>query len=288
MSTHRNTCTQAGPLPLFVDAQVSRDLERAEAESSWAFCSAAAAIYPEKPIHGIPCSGGYGLHYGPADPLNAVKGVGLDGPVDIAEWNALENRFRAAGSPVVVDFSPFSDQAFLATLMSRGYRIAAFETVLCRRLDVARDTPSSAPIDGVRIQVVGAERAREWTRIMGVGFANGGEPMVFAVDFGLVRERLSHSVMLLATVDGVPAGAAGISIHGHVAHMAGAAVLPPFRRRGIQRLLTQERLRIAHERGCTLAKLDVLGGSDSYRNAVRAGFQVAYTRPQLVKSWDGA
>ncbi|MDI1290023.1 MAG: GNAT family N-acetyltransferase, partial [bacterium] len=110
-------------------------------------------------------------------------------------------------------------------------------------------------------------------------------PFPFAVDFGLVRERLPNSLMLLATVNGTPAGGAGLSIHNHVAHMAGAAVLPQFRGRGIQQALTAARLQLATDRGCTLAKLDVRAGSASYRNAVRAGFQVAYTRPQLVKGW---
>src|SRR6185436_16522529 len=96
--------------------------------------------------------------------------------------------------------------------------------------------------------------------------------------------QLPHSVMLMARVDGRPAGGAAVSAHGSIAHMAGAAVLPEFRGRGIQRALTAARMRIAGERGCTLAKLDVRAGSVSHRNAARCGFQVAYTRPQLVKS----
>lgn len=272
--------------PLFIDAALSRELEGAEAECSRAFCAAAAAVYPEKPIHAVPCGGGYGLHYGPADPLNAVKGVGLNGPVNVEEWDALEWRFRDAGSPVVIDLSPFADERFVAMLMSRGYKIGSFETVLCRRLDGEAATTHVASGGGITIEVVGPERVREWTRVVGVGFANGGEPMVFAVDFGLVRERLKHSVMLLASFDGIPAGGAGVSIHNCVAHMAGAAVLPQFRGRGIQQALTAARVSIARQRGCTLAKLDVQAGSGSYRNAVRAGFEVAYTRPQMIRVWD--
>ena len=277
----------APSLPLFVDGALSRELETAEAETSRAFCEASAAVYPGAPIYVIPCAGGYGLHYGSSDPLNGVKGVGLSGPVDVAAWDALENAFRAAVSPVIIDLSPFADEAFVALLCGRGYAIGSFETVLCRRLDGGAAMPDVFPAQGVTVEIVGTERAREWTRVIGVGFADGGSPMQFAVDFGLVRERLTNSVMLLACVDGVAAGGAGVSIHGNVAHMAGAAVLPQFRGRGIQQLLTMERLRIAGDRGCTLAKLDVSGGSGSYRNAVRAGFQVAYTRPQMVRTWSG-
>jgi ribosomal protein S18 acetylase RimI-like enzyme len=74
-------------------------------------------------------------------------------------------------------------------------------------------------------------------------------------------------------------------MHGGVALMSGAAVLPAFRGRGIQLALTAERLRIGALRGCKLAKMDVRAASASYRNAVRAGFEVAYTRPQLVRKW---
>ena len=63
------------------------------------------------------------------------------------------------------------------------------------------------------------------------------------------------------------------------------AVLPEFRGRGVQRALTAARLRIALERGCLLAKMDVRAGTVSHQNAVRCGFQVAYTRPQLVRTW---
>jgi ribosomal protein S18 acetylase RimI-like enzyme len=261
-------------------------LEGAEAASSREFCSTAAKLYPGSPIRVIDCAGGCGLHYGPADPLNAVKGVGLNGPVNTADWDALEAAFRSAGSPVVIDLSPFADEAFVALLGARGYTIGSFETVLCRRLDDGAPLPLESLTPGMRIELVGAANAPEWTRVVGIGFANGGEPMKFAVDFGLVRQHLKHSVTLLATVDGEPAGGAGMSITGPVAHMAGAAVLPQFRRRGIQQALTAARLRLARERGCAWAKLDVQGGSASDRNAVRAGFQVAYTRPQLVRAWN--
>ena len=271
---------------MFVDAALSRELEGAEAAASREFCATAARLYPGSAIRVIECAGGFGLHYGPADPLNAVKGVGLNGPVDVAEWDALESAFRAASSPVVIDLSPFADEAFVALLDTRDYRIGSFETVLCRRLDDGSPLPSESLAPGLRIEPVGAAKAPEWTRVVGIGFANGGEPMKFAVDFGLVRQHLPHSITLLATVDGEAAGGAGMSITGPITHMAGAAVLPQFRRRGIQQALTAARLRIARERGCAWAKLDVQGGSASYRNAVRAGFQVAYTRPQMVRTWN--
>ena len=264
---------------------MSRELEGAEAATSRAFCETAAKMYPGTEVRAIPCGGGVGLHYGPADPLNAVKGVGLNGPVAEEDWNALEKAFRNAGSPVVVDLSPLADEKFVAMLSARGYSIGSFETVLFRHLNDGSWLPDPPLAPGLAIHHAGPERAGEWSRVLDVGFADGGEPMRFAVDIGTVRASLPSAVMLLATIDGKPAGGAGLSIIGRVAVMSGAAVLPEFRRRGIQQALTAARLRLATEHGCALAKLDVRAGSASYRNAVRAGFQVAYTRPQLVRSW---
>jgi ribosomal protein S18 acetylase RimI-like enzyme len=276
--------------PLFADASLARLLEGAEAAGSRAFCRAAMEEYPNGGMRVVECAGGCGLFYGPSDPLNAVKGVGLNGPVSVEEWDRLEKVFAATRSPVVVDLSPLADEAFVGMLAGpggRGYAIGSFETVLCRRLDSSSDGTPELP-EGAMIELVGPERAAVWGRVLDVGFADGGEPMKMAVDISRVRARLPHSVMLLASVDGEPAGGAGMSIHGSaggVAHMAGAAVLPAFRGRGLQRALTAARLRIARERGCTLAKLDVRAGTVSHRNAVRSGFQVAYTRPQLIRSW---
>jgi ribosomal protein S18 acetylase RimI-like enzyme len=271
-------------MPLTPDLDLARALEGAEAAASRAFCQTAAEVHPGQGIRAIPCAGGFGLFYGPADPLNAVKGVGLNGPVDDREWEELEDFFRSNQSPVVIDLCPLADEAFVASLGGRAYLIGSFETVTFRTIDSGGVDLPDAPLPP-DCRIAPPQDPTAWGRVIDVGFADGGEPMRFAVDFGRVRERLPASFMLMATVAGEPAGGAGLSIHNHIAHMSGAAVLPRFRGRGIQGALTAARLRLAAEHGCTLAKLDVRAGSASHRNAVRAGFQVAYTRPQMIKAW---
>jgi ribosomal protein S18 acetylase RimI-like enzyme len=265
------------------DIGLARALEGAEAAASRAFCERAAALYPSLPARAMACGGGVALHYAPSDPLNAVKGAGLAGAVEVGEWDAIEALFRRHGSPVVVDLCPFAEAAFVEMLGERGYRIAGFETVLYRELD--DQAPAVEMPRDCAIEVPRAERAPEWGRVLGVGFADGGEPFPFAVDLARVRAGLEHSVMVLAVVGGVAAGGAALSMVDGTAHFSGAAVLPEFRGRGIQRALTASRIRIARERGCRLAKLDVLAGTVSHRNAERAGFRVAYTRPQMIRRW---
>lgn len=263
------------------DLDLARALEGAEAAACGALCLAAAEVHPGQGIRAIASGGGFGLFYGRADPLNAVKGVGLAGAVDLDEWSELERFFQEARSPVVVDLCPLADEAFVAHLGEQGYRIGSFETVTFRSLD--GDLPDPPLPLGCRIGP--PEDPGVCTRVINVGFADGGEPIKFSVDFGRVRAKLAGSFMLLATINDEPVGGAVMSISNGVAHMGGAAVLPGFRGRGIQASLTAARLGIARERGCVLAKLDVRAGSGSHRNAVRGGFQVAYTRPQMIRAW---
>lgn len=269
-------------MPTTADLHLARALEGAEAETCRAFCEAAAGVHPELVIRVMPCAGGVCTFYGPQDPLNAVKGAGLNGPVDQSEWDEVESLFQRNASSVVVDLCPLADPAFVGLLCDRGYRIGSFETVTFRQLNGAYPPDPRSPSDCC---ITPATDVPAWGTLVARAFADGGEPVQMAVDMGRVRAALTGSYALVATIDGVPAGGAAMSVHGTVAHFAGAAVLPEFRRRGVQAALTAARLRLARERGCTLVKMDVLAGSASHRNATRAGFEVAYTRPQLIRAW---
>ena len=268
------------------DLALSTRLELAEAAGSRAFCEAAQRVYERDSIFVLPAAGGVALHYGAGDPLNAVKGPALGASFSLDEWLAMEEAFHVHSSSVVVDCSPFALPEFMAGLQDAGYRIGGFETVTWQRL-----TPTSSAHAGPRhpsllIERVAPSMAETWSLLMGRGFADGGEPMAFSVDFGKVRAAMGlANFMFMASWDDEPAGAASLSVHEGVAHFGGASVMPAFRGRGIQQALTQTRLAAASAAGCDLAKLDVLAGSVSHRNAERAGFRVAYSRPQFVRSW---
>src|ERR1043165_3456883 len=183
-------------MPLFPNLDLARSLEGAEAASSRVFCEAAAAVHPDKPVKPIPCAGGVGLFYAPGDPLNAVKGVGLNGPVDPADWDHLESFFRQVNSPVVIDLCPLADEAFIALLAARRYQISTFETVTVQELDSRKEAAKAAhPLDAsIRLEQVDTTdpaAISTWGRVLDVGFANGGEPFKFAVDIARVRAPLA-------------------------------------------------------------------------------------------------
>jgi GNAT superfamily N-acetyltransferase len=61
---------------------------------------------------------------------------------------------------------------------------------------------------------------------------------------------------------------------GSTAMLGGAATLPAFRRRGVQRALIEARLAVAARAGCELAIVTADPGSSSARNVERTGFQL--------------
>jgi GNAT superfamily N-acetyltransferase len=90
--------------------------------------------------------------------------------------------------------------------------------------------------------------------------------------------------VLLATLDGEPAGSAGITLYSpHGAIINGGAVRDKFRGRGVYRALVAERLRIAREAG--VAGLQVWGGPMSAPILDKLGFQkVGWRRFYLDRS----
>jgi GNAT superfamily N-acetyltransferase len=118
-----------------------------------------------------------------------------------------------------------------------------------------------------------------WADVSARGWASEHpELIVFLRELGAITSGAHGYVPFLAEWDGEPGAAAGLVIHEGVALFAGAATAPGFRRRGLQGALLQSRTRYALERGCDLAMMVAVPGSDSQRNAERNGFQIAYTR----------
>jgi GNAT superfamily N-acetyltransferase len=87
----------------------------------------------------------------------------------------------------------------------------------------------------------------------------------------------------LARRGGVPAGGASLRLSEGVAHLCGAATLPPHRRHGVQSALLAARLEIAAEAGCEVAVAITEPGSKSQENVQRRGFDLLYARAILVR-----
>ncbi|UOZ02807.1 GNAT family N-acetyltransferase [Amycolatopsis sp. WQ 127309] len=101
--------------------------------------------------------------------------------------------------------------------------------------------------------------------------------------FVAAEHRVPAMRRFLLVEGGTPIAAAGMTVHGDVAVLGGAATLPAHRGRGAQSRLLRHRLRVAADAGCVLAVATARAGSVSAANLGRAGFRryrrSAWTKP---------
>jgi len=230
----------------------------------------------------------------PGSWLNMARGIGLDAPVTEAEVDRLVSFYRDRGMEPTAEICPFVDGSLLEGLASRGFLLRAFAT--CWASDCAGGTlsPVNGWASGVRFEVLDTgdrSAVEEWVRVSNSGFVEPEDdpdgPGNMAKIDAMRRVALHPRVVCVgAYVGDELAGAGAMEVASptggdQVAGLFAASVLEPFRGRGIQQGLICERLRIAHERGASVACIESKPGIATERNARRLGFQPAYTKATL-------
>ena len=183
----------------------------------------------------------------------------------------------ARGVPSEIEIASMVDRSLLRLLSQRGYQLVRFRNIDAQALQ-PRETTGVAPAMPSRaaeIHVVDASAAAAWstTLLDGFGYTHDADRDRVETWNRMVR-ALPGVTALVAVIDGTPAGAASVMALGSTALLGGAATLPVFRRRGVQRALIESRLAIAAHAGCELAIVTADPGSSSGRNAERTGFQL--------------
>jgi ribosomal protein S18 acetylase RimI-like enzyme len=278
---------------MFTSASLARRIERAEvALIGDGAASTATGPQPREVFVRHVC-GGIAVHARPGSPLNKVAGLGFDGVPDRSALDEIEEAFDKRGSPVQVELSTLGEPAIARLLTKRGYELVGFENVLGRRLDGSLDAAANRPVDPALSIASTAERD-EWIDTVLTGFLNpdtfDGPASHETFDADVLRvvyddmARSTGYERYLARIDGKAAGGASLRLFEGVAHLCGAATLPPFRRRGIQSALLRHRLLDARGRACDVAVVTTQPGSKSQQNVQNAGFQLLYARAILVKS----
>lgn len=266
---------------MHADIALARRLEALEVHVTAANAQSVRDVFGTGQAGSLRVAGGAATSFGPSIPMHSIKGVGLNGPMSVAEFDAAE-RFIASrgGTSVTLDVCPLADESVGTLAAERGYRFVGFESVLYRV--ISKDEELAAP--AVDIRSLSPEQAEDWSKAMGLGFADGGEVPPWIVDFGRAFFAVPRCTPM-GVFDGSALACAGIMITlQNTAGLLSSATTPQFRRRGFQTALIQHRLRTAQAAGCDLAKMDTKPGTSSQRNAERLGFRVAYTRAQFSKS----
>jgi MOSC domain-containing protein YiiM/GNAT superfamily N-acetyltransferase len=148
-------------------------------------------------------------------------------------------------------------------------------SVLGADADRILDAPK---VDGLTIREVDADEAAAWEIVVCDGFEL--KDAVRAVWLAAARNiaAIPGMHLLLAELDGRPAGAAGLFTRARVGDLSHATVLPWARGRGVHGALISARARLAEEHGCTLITAQTDSNSQSERNMMRLGLERLFER----------
>lgn len=276
---------------MFTPPELAHRIDLVEAALVSAIVARIRAARPHVGAFAEPVAGGWALFAGPGHPVNKVIGIGVDRPPAPAEMERIEAAFAAQGSETRAEVATLARAETHQALSRRGYVLHGFENVLGRRLDEAPAVENVAT--AIEVRAVGEADLDDWVRTVSGGFAapdesgaGGDQPLPEGDALGAMFDDINRAAgtdRYLARLEGQVAGGASMRIDGQVALLAGAATLPAFRRRGVQRALLRYRLADAARRGCRLAVVVTQPGSTSQANAQRQGFALLYARAVLVK-----
>lgn len=203
---------------------------------------------------------------------------GMQGPVSPETIDKVESLYASKGASPLFAVNPYGDPAFGEELGRRGYSLTIWMQVMVRKLD---DIPGMQPPETLRIDDLQTDEHTVWAETIASGFAGFEIPYVRDPAIHLVTPQVDGIHCYLARWKQEIAAAACLFVSRSWAFLFIASTRESFRRKGIQTALIHHRLLHAHQLGCSHAVIVVMPGSESNRNAARAGFQIAYSRPLL-------
>jgi len=267
-------------IAFFADRELARRLEAAEVAGAVEFARAYARLYPESGAYSETIAGGAAVYTGVGSPITQALGLGMQGRVEAAEVDRLEEFYRSRGSGVFVEHCPHADTSLLGLFGDRGYRLIEQTNMLARPIIPPAQAAGAEAAVTVRPPAPG--EVEPLARVVAQGFSPeaGADPPL--VDHFITFCHQANAVCLLAEIEGRIAGGGAAARHEGVAALFGTSTLPEYRGRGAQTALIRARLEWAAAAGCDLAMVSAAPGSVSHRNLERQGFRVAYTRAKLA------
>ena len=262
---------------IYIDRELSQKIERAEARSNADFVETRARLTPETGAAWIEVGGAYAMFDGLESPLTQTFGLGMFEETTQEHLDEIEAFFQEREAPVFHEVSPLTDPSQMALLSNRGYRPIEMTSILYR--ETSGEINAATRNESITTRVITPDEVDLWARISAGGWATEHESLAdFMYNFGRISAQCSGAYPYIAELDGKAISTGMLFIHGDVAMLAGASTVPEGRNQGAQNALLAARLRFAGEKGCTLAIMGALPGSQSQKNAQKNGFNVAYTR----------
>jgi len=197
--------------------------------------------FPNVAVERMEAGGGVALWLGEGSPVNTAVGLGMGVPVEDGELERLESFYHDRGAPARISLCPLADASLLHGVGRRGWQAAGFEHVLVVGLEkhasgdaeVARGAPLGLPglasiyaadpivnadlaLRESRSGSVCQRRRALWGRTAAQGFSDDRSPEPAEQDFGRIMAERDDAILVMAWVDGWPAGTGALVIDGGV------------------------------------------------------------------------
>ncbi len=261
----------------FVNLDLARRLERAEASGNARFVEARAKLFPQSGAQWIEVAGAYAMFDTPSSPLTQTFGLGVFDKVTNAELERLEKFFQERNAPVFHEISPLADSGLFARLNERGYQSFEFTSVMFRPISKNLSLATSRR-EKIHVRLVHENEHELCAKISVQGWNEHPELADFLLEIGQISTHRENAVSFFAELEGQPVATGVLCLGDGVALLGGACTIPAARKQGAQLALLESRLRYGAEQDCDLAMMCAQPGSASQRNAERHGFRIAYTR----------
>jgi hypothetical protein len=222
------------------------------------------------------------LGFGGADlPLSRAVGIATSRPVTGEEVAAIESFYASRGSTTRFTISPRTDHSLVEILEACGYR-KGIETK--NWFVPLEESMIVAPDPEIEVVEVSPDEEDLWARHVGAGFAEQNAPADITdipartLDMFYCLGFAEGATPLLARRGGEIVGGAVLHVYGGIASLRTCSTRIASRNNGVQSALIAARLRIAIERGCSIAFSSTEANAASARNLCRFGFApLSYT-----------
>lgn len=265
----------------FVDAALAARLEAVQAWRAQHYAAAYAEQTGLQAGEQLIIAGTPIIYGGAGVVVNRAIGLGMQGPVSVAELDAIELFYTQHQADTVIDLCPLADATLLPLLQGRGYHLRSWMSVLFMPLPA----PPFASTRGLRVTRATPDQADLWLTTAARGFDEVDD---FTDDTRRVlipNFYAANAHCYFVWRQDIPIATGGMYPHAGVAELGSASTLVTYRRQGAQSALIQQRLHDAHVMGCDLAVVLTSPGSTSQRNMQRLGFHLAYTRAICVRPY---
>ena len=227
---------------------------------------------------GVACIGSKGSW------ANTAVGLGMWGTVPLATIDRLVNFYAGTEIEPRVEACPYAHLSLIASLADRGFVLRDYESIH------AHETFHVPTLDGIRIERLPRDNPSLidlFAQTVASGFAAPKEPSAASIEITArcARHPRCESFAAFAGDQMVGAGSFESLMVGDrlMGALFSLSAHPAFRGKGIQSALIAARLEHASRLGCSLVTIGAQPGVSTQRNALRAGFQVMYTKAILVK-----